>query len=105
MSFKVEISKLARSDIQKAIRWYEGERVGLGRRFHASVKAIFEHLTHHPFFEVRYDDVRFILVPSFPYSVHFTVDEAQKKVFVKGVFHTSLDPDTHWENDRRDSRD
>ena len=105
MRFTVQVSRLAKSDIQKAIRWYEGVKKGLGRRFHASLAACLEHLSHHPFFEVRYDDVRLLLVGGFPYSIHFIVDEKRKKVLVKGVFHTSLDPDTHWKNERRDSRE
>jgi hypothetical protein len=101
MKFNLVISRLAKSDVQKAIRWHEGVKKGLGKQFHDYLNQSFTHLAHLQFLEAGDDDLTFPLMGGFPYAIHFKVDKTQKKIFVKGVFHTSLDPDTHWEIERK----
>ena len=56
MAFKIKIEPEARQDIQDGIAWYNTQQPGLGRKFHAEVKASIEKLKTHPFFQVRYDE-------------------------------------------------
>lgn len=99
MTYRLQVLPSARTDIQEAIRWYNRQQSGLGKRFHAEVKETFEHLRTGPFFQNRYDEVRCLPLRKFPYMVHFTVDEQQHLVVVQAVFHTSLHPEV-WK--RRD---
>lgn len=92
MAFKIKIEPEAHQDIQEGIDWYNEQQPGLGRKFHAEVKASFKKLKTNPFFQVRYDDVHCLPLKKFPYMVHYTVDDKSILVTVRAVFHTARDP-------------
>lgn len=93
MPFKIKIEPEAHRDIQEGIDWYNKQQDGLGRQFYAEVKTSIEELKTHPFFQVRYDDVRCLPLKKYPYMIHFTVDEENKQVIVRAAFNTSRDPE------------
>ena len=93
MAFKIQIDQEASEDIQKAIEWYNQHRTGLGRRFHEIVKTSINGLSRHPFYAIRYRNVRCLPLKKFPYMIHYTVDETHKIVVIQAVFHTSRDPE------------
>lgn len=92
MHFTIRIEPEAKIDIQEGIDWYNKHEVGLGRKFHAAIKAHFEKLHTNPFFQVRYDDVRCLPLKKFPYMIHFTINEEKQIVVVHAVFNTSRNP-------------
>lgn len=88
----IKIEPEAYQDIQEAIDWYNHQQPGLGGRFHMEIKATFNKLKTHPFFQIRYDNVHCFLVKRFPYMVHYTIDEENSNIVVRAVFCTSKDP-------------
>ena len=94
MAFKIKIEPEVQQDIQEGIDWYNEQQPGLGRKFHAEVKASFKSLKINPFFQVRYNQVRCLPLKKYPYMVHFTVDEKNKTVIIRAIFNTSKDPKT-----------
>jgi toxin ParE1/3/4 len=56
------------------------------------VKASFKSLKTNPFFQVRYDEVRCLPLKTYPFMIHFTIDQADQLVVVRAVFNTYLDP-------------
>lgn len=92
MAFDIKIEPEAHQDIQEGIDWYNEQQPGLGRTFYEEVKDAFKRLQTHPFFQIRYDKVRCLPLKSYPYMIHFTVDEQEKRVIVRAVFNMSRDP-------------
>ena len=92
MAFTLVIDPRAIQDIQGAIDFYDEQQAGLGQRFEATVNKHLLTLEKNPFFRKRYDDVHCLPVKKYPYMVHFTIDENQKIVTVRAVFHTALNP-------------
>ena len=92
-AFKIKIEPEALLDIQEGIDWYNRQQSGLGRRFHTEIKASFKKLENYPFYQIRYDDVRCYVLQEFPYMIHYTVDEENKRIIVRAVFGTPRDPD------------
>lgn len=92
MAFTLVIDLRAIRDVQQAIDYYDEQQAGLGQRFEAVLNIHLLTLEKNPFFRIRYDNVHCLPVEKFPYIVHFTVDEDQKVVTVRAVFHTALDP-------------
>ncbi len=82
----------ALADIQQGITYYEERQKGLGVRFEAQLNVQFESLKINPFYQIRYDQVHCLPVTKFPFMIHFTIDELNKQVIIRAVFHTSLDP-------------
>jgi toxin ParE1/3/4 len=93
MKYSVVLDPRAIDDIQKAIDYYEGQRPGLGRKFEEKLHTTFSTLERNPNFQVRFDDVRCLPVPRYPFMIHFTINEPLQKVVVWAVFHTSINPD------------
>jgi hypothetical protein len=97
MRFVVVIDPLAIRDIQETINYYDEQSNGLGKRFESVLNSHFSTLKKNPLLRIRYDKVRCLTLKKFPFMVHFTVDENQKVVTIRAVFHTSLNP-LNWDN-------
>ena len=82
--------------LQKNIGYYNLQHQGLGKRFGKAVHNAAKVLEKNPFFQIRYDDIRCLLVEKFPFMVHFSLDEGLKSVHIYAVLHTSLNPEEHW---------
>ena len=96
MRWLVDITPEAKLDIQEAIDWYNDKQKGLGKKFHKEVKNGIARLEENPFYAIKYNQIRCLSVPKFPYLLHFIVEEDDKKVIILGILHTSLNPDENW---------
>jgi len=47
----------------------------------------------HPFYQVRYKNVRCLPMKKYPYMIHLTVDEKERIVTIRAVIHTSQNTD------------
>jgi hypothetical protein len=92
MVYALIIDPRALNDIQDAIHYYDEKKAGLGKRFESALNKHLEILESNPFFRVRYGEVRCLPLINFPFMIHFTVNEKQKVVTIRAVFHTSLEP-------------
>lgn len=96
MRFRIEVDIRALEDIKSAKEYYDSQKVGLGLRFEKSVKQLVSILQKNPFFQIRYDQIRCVPLKSFPFMIHFEVNEEAKRIKIIAVTHTSLDPDDFW---------
>ena len=94
--FKLKISEVARKDIKQASKYYEGKQTGLGKRFTDSAKKSINLLRINPFFQIRYKNIRCLPLETFPFMLHYVVDEQNKLVEVFAVMNTQLDPEQNW---------
>lgn len=92
MAYKIKIESVAKLDIQDTIDWYNEQQKGLGRKFHTSILKHIESLKINPQFQVRYDEVHCLPLKKYPFMIHFTVNESDKAVIIRAVYHTSLNP-------------
>ena len=86
----------ARLDIQEAANYYEKQSKGLGRRFVNQIAETSSILKLKPHFQIKYDNVRCLKVRSFPYTLHFTIDEADGIVIIHAIIHSASDPEKTW---------
>ncbi len=96
MHFKIKIEPEAKQDIQKAIKWYNKQEKGLGKKFHKKVVEYIDSLSKTPYFENKYNDVHCLPIKKYPFMIHYTINKKSKVVTVRAVFHTSLNP-KNWE--------
>lgn len=96
MSFTIDIDPKAIQDIQKAIEYYDEQQIGLGEKFEQTLHKHLTTLEKNPFFRVRYDNVHCLPLKKFPYMVHFSINQNNKIITIRAVFHTSLNPEK-WE--------
>lgn len=93
MAFGIFIDPAALLDIQKAIDYYNEQQDGLGKKFESALNQHLVSLEKNPFFQVRYDQVHCLPVKKYPYMIHFTINETDKTLTDRAVFHTSKNPD------------
>lgn len=96
MAFKVRYNPQIYLDISKAVKYYHQETGSdeLGNRFVKTVKLALQDLKYKALhYQIRYDNIRFLIIPSFPFIAHYRVDKEANTVYVEAVFHESEDPD------------
>jgi Plasmid stabilisation system protein. len=91
---KVVFSKYALQELNDAVRYYELEYEGLGRRFRAEVKKAATRIADYPrAWSVERGDVRKCLLHKFPYKLLYSIEEGH--IFVIAVAHQHRKPD-YW---------
>jgi hypothetical protein len=90
MNYKIVIIDEAKVDFKKSLNWYKDINPKLAKKFDLSFKESLALLKKNPqHFQIRYADVRIILINKFPYLIHFTVYE--KLIVIKAIYHSSRD--------------
>jgi ParE toxin of type II toxin-antitoxin system, parDE len=88
MAYKLIILPEVLFDINEAASWYEEKQKGLGKRFINAIKNEMPVIMQNPLkYSIRYDDVRTALTKTFPYLIHFTIEDTT--IIVKAIYHTS----------------
>jgi plasmid stabilization system protein ParE len=87
--FKIKLEPIVINDIQEVIEFYNKKQIGLGKRFHQTIKLALETLAVNPFYQIRYDNVRCYFTKPFPYLIHYIVDVEHKTIHVLAILHTS----------------
>jgi len=95
-NFKIEPEVF--NEIQSGIDFYNAKRNGLGKRFWDEINSNFKIIRKNPFFQIRYANVRCVPLKKFPFMIHFTVDEKNKEIIIRNIFHTLRDPESTWKS-------
>jgi plasmid stabilization system protein ParE len=96
MNYKLTILPLAKNDLEEIASWYETIRKNLGKRFLKSVNDEMKIVRVNPhLYQIRYDGTRVALTQTFPYLIHFEID--QKEIVLKAIIHTSRNSKI-WQN-------
>ncbi len=92
--YRVVILPAALADIRATKDWYNEQQKGLGIRFTKMVHATVKRVAHYPYhFAVRYNDTRMAQLNTFPYLVHYYVDESHSSIVVLAVLSASRNPE------------
>ncbi len=74
--YRIKIDPEALTDIREIIEWYDNQKADLGKRFQNTVIRQIDYLAENPrLFAIRYKEIRCMLIPKFPYMVHFYINE------------------------------
>ena len=88
MPFSVVVEKRALKDAQKAIDYYDEQRIGLGEKFNTALDKHIATIATNPHYQLRYKDYRALPIKKFPYLIVFFIDQTTSAVFITAVFHT-----------------
>ena len=92
--YQIKIDQDALNDLKEIVTWYNNQLQNLGVRFHKQVKSQINALKTQPhIYNIRYKDVRCLLVKKFPFLIHYTINEKSCIVEIFAVFHTSRNPE------------
>ena len=91
-NFEIELRIRAKEEVDEIAFYYENLSIGLGKKFYKEFKEASRSLAINPFYQIHYEKVRRIQLKSFPYSIHFRINEINKKVFIESVISDYLLP-------------
>ena len=96
MGYKVIFAPEVETDLQEGIDWYNEKLSDLGIRFFKEVKKQLDYVKKNPYaIAIRYDEIRCSKIKTFPYLIHFKIEEDIKTIKVIAIFNTSRNP-TIW---------
>ena len=91
---RVIFTRIAKQELEDAVRYYELEYSGLGRRFKEEVKKAALRIAEYPHaWSIERGDVRKCLLHKFPYKLMYSVEEDH--ILVIAVAHQHRKPD-YW---------
>ena len=80
-------------DIEDAFDYYHRISPRLARQFLKRIREAQNHISKYPeSFEVKYKEVRTVLLKQFPYHIHYLVDEKRKLIIILAVVHAYRKP-------------
>ena len=84
---------LANQDISEAAMWYNSKRDGLGFLFIEQVQKHISFIQSNPeAIAIRYNSTRTIVLKTFPFLIHYTIDKENSLIVISAVLHTSRNP-------------
>jgi hypothetical protein len=97
LNFQVIRHPSLTSDLQEIIGYYNERKAYLGNEFYyLAVKQLKTLEQDALLYQIRYEDIRCLQVPRFPFMIHYSIDFEQNKVYVHGIINTSRDSNEHW---------
>lgn len=93
---ELRLRREAEQEIEEAFLWYEREQPGCGHRFITALDATFDRIWKAPHTFPRWSrhsEVRYVVVPSFPYKVIFRQERDALRVYA--VAHDKREA-TYW---------
>ena len=92
MPHPVVLSADAINDIDEAFEYYNSRSYGLGFEFTDTLDGYFQKISRLPTASaIRYDNIRVKPIDTFPYTIHFTIEE-DGSVIILRVFNTHQQP-------------
>jgi hypothetical protein len=74
------------ADVQEAKEWYKKQQDGLQERFVTAIEqCILKILKMPSAYGIRYKNIRIAHPKTFPYNIHFYIDENEKSVIFTGI--------------------
>jgi plasmid stabilization system protein ParE len=90
-SHRLHLDPAARSDLDDAVAWYEGQKAGLGLRLLDEAAGVLERVQRAPLqFPIVHKVVRRALLRRFPYAIFFVVESTS--ISVLAITHLRRDP-------------
>ena len=92
-SYKIVYSPEALIDLQEACSWYNLQQKDLGKRLISDVRKTVASIKQNPHFaSIKFSNIRTAACTSFPYSIHYEIDESESLVRIISIFHFSRRP-------------
>ena len=80
-------------DIEDIVDYYKSINYELANTFLDRLEEAKKYIANYPVaFQVKYKNVRTVLLKQFPYHIHYIVDDAKKQLVVLAVIHAYKNP-------------
>lgn len=92
MSYKIVVTPIARQNIEDATAYYKKKvSAKVAKSFIDDYRKTFKEIQKVAYFRFFFQHFQGKPMKKFPFIVFYTIDEINKIIFIKAVFHTSQD--------------
>lgn len=93
MKFQIVNAKKVESDLLDIIEYYKDINPKLVKEFISRMKEASSYILNAPFsFQIKYKNVRTLLLKQFPYHIHYLIDEKRNQIVILAVIHSYRNP-------------
>lgn len=93
MSYSCVNRSVVKIDINNAIDYYKNINPELARQFLFRLREAKTYIARSPLgFQIKYKNVRTVLLKQFPYHIHYLFDDSQKQIIILAVIHAYKNP-------------
>lgn len=93
MTYKLVNRPLVRIDLLAAVKYYNEINPALAKQFLARINEAKDYLQNFPLgFQIKYNQVRTVLVKQFPYQIHYLINEERKQIVILAIIHSYRKP-------------
>lgn len=93
MSYSFVNKPAVNFDIEDIVDFYKSIKPELAIAFLDRVEEAKKYIADYPLaFQIKYKNVRTLLLKQFPYHVHYIVDDAKKQIVVLAIIHAYKNP-------------
>lgn len=96
MSYKIVVTPNAVQQIDDAVDYYKNKvSVRIARLFIEDYKRTFQEIQITRYFKLFFNEFRGKPMRKFPFIIFYTIDETERTIIIKAVFHTAQNPDKY----------
>src|SRR5207245_947115 len=93
MSYSFVNRPVVKADILEALDHYKKISPRLAKQFLFRIREAKTYIARTPLgFQIKYNNVRTLLLKQFPYHIHFLIDDNKKQIIVLAVIHAYKNP-------------
>ena len=91
MALPIVFRRIAKSELEESIAWYEVQSAGLGIEFAVEIETFLLRVAETPeqFPRIR-GEIRRAVLQRFPYTLHFVIES--ERIVILAVFHVKRNP-------------
>ncbi len=93
MSYSFVNRPAVRLDIINATDYYKNINPELGKQFLFRIREAKAYIARSPLgFQIKYKEVRTLLLKQFPYHIHYLIDDNKKQIIILALIHAYKNP-------------
>jgi plasmid stabilization system protein ParE len=99
MSYKIVNRPAVSIDITDAVNYYKPININLAKQFLFRLQEARTYISQHPYsLQVKYKNVRTLLLKQFPYHIHYLIDDDNKHIVILAIINAYKNPKDYNDN-------
>ncbi len=93
MSYSFVNRPAVRLDIINATDYYKNINPELAKQFLFRIREAKAYIARSPLgFQIKYNQIRTLLLKQFPYHIHYLIDDSKKQIIILAIIHAYRNP-------------
>ncbi len=86
------------TDIIEAVDYYKKINTELAKQFLFRIEEAMKYIADYPEgFQIKYNNVRTLMLKQFPYQIHYTINVEEKQIVILAIIHCYKAPEDYSE--------